>query len=172
MARRVIENPRQMIEFMPAKSFIVRKVHSVRERERERERERVREIQRYREREGERDTERERERERDGSDVTLVIVAPNRNWRWILHFSLPKICTSVSPLLKGAEFPLSIAKNFALFQNSENLFSNTRQGGSKRKVLVAKVAVKLKFQSPTWQRLRNALSVCFWSGYCSIDQLI
>ena len=33
-------------------------------------------------------------------------------------------------------------------QGSKNLLSNTRQGGSKRKVLVAKVAVELKFQSP------------------------
>ena len=33
-------------------------------------------------------------------------------------------------------------------QGSKNLFCNTRQGGSKRKVLFAKVAVKLKFQSP------------------------
>ena len=30
----------------------------------------------------------------------------------------------------------------------EKSFRNTRQGGSERKVLVAKVAVKLKFQSP------------------------
>ena len=33
-------------------------------------------------------------------------------------------------------------------QGSKNLFSITRQGGSKQKVLGAKVAVKLKFQSP------------------------
>ena len=30
----------------------------------------------------------------------------------------------------------------------KNIFSTTRQGGSKQKVLVAKVALKLKFQSP------------------------
>ena len=28
----------------------------------------------------------------------------------ILHFFLPKICTLVSPLLKGAEFTISVAK--------------------------------------------------------------
>ena len=38
-----------------------------------------------------------------------------------------------------------------ILQGSKNLFSITRQGGSKRKVLVAKVAVKLKFQSPNRQ---------------------
>ena len=43
---------------------------------------------------------------------------------------------------------------------------------AKRKVLVAKVAVKLKFQSPNWQMQRNALLVCFWSGYCLIDWFI
>ena len=31
-------------------------------------------------------------------------------WRRVLHFSLPKICTLVSPLLKGAEITLSLAK--------------------------------------------------------------
>ena len=46
-------------------------------------------------------------------------------------------------------------------QGSKNLFSITRQGGSKRKVLVAKVAVWLKFQSPNRQMQRNALLVCF-----------
>ena len=29
---------------------------------------------------------------------------------------MPKICTLVSPLLKGAEFTLSVAKNVALFE--------------------------------------------------------
>ena len=33
-------------------------------------------------------------------------------------------------------------------QGSKNLLSKTRQGGSERKVLVAKVAVKKKLQSP------------------------
>ena len=46
---------------------------------------------------------------------------------------------------------------FCQQQGSKNLFSNTCQGGSKRKVLVAKEAVKLKFQSPNWQIQRNAL---------------
>ena len=45
-------------------------------------------------------------------------------------------------------------------QGSKNLFNNTRQGGSKRKILVAKVAVRLKCQPPNWQRQRNALP-CF-----------
>ena len=37
-------------------------------------------------------------------------------WRRVLRFSLPKFCTSVSHLLKCAEFTLSIAKNVALFE--------------------------------------------------------
>ena len=37
-------------------------------------------------------------------------------WRRVLRLSLPKICTSVSPLLNGAEFTLSVAKNVALFE--------------------------------------------------------
>ena len=44
--------------------------------------------------------------------------------------------------------------------------------GSKRKVLVAKVAVKQKFQPPNWQMQKNALLVCFWSGYCFIGWLV
>ena len=34
----------------------------------------------------------------------------------LLHFSLPKICTLASPLLNGAEFTHSVAKNVALFE--------------------------------------------------------
>ena len=49
----------------------------------------------------------------------------------------------------------------SLYQGSKNLSSNTRQGGSKGKVLVAKVAVKLEFKSPNWQMQRNALLVVF-----------
>ena len=33
-----------------------------------------------------------------------------------MHFFLPKICTLVSPLLNGAEFTLSVAKNVELFE--------------------------------------------------------
>ena len=96
-------------------SYIVREVHSVRERERERERE----IER----------ERERERERDGSDVTIVALKLAMSFALLLaknvHLSIgdefcafpcQKICTSVSPLLNGAEFTLSVAKNVALFE--------------------------------------------------------
>ena len=61
-------------------SYIVREVHSVRERERE--------------------IQRERERERK-TEVTSPL--SRWNWRWVLHFSLPKMCTSV------------LAKSFALF---------------------------------------------------------
>ena len=95
-------------------SYIVREVHSVRERERERERE----IQRER--------EREREREKDGSDVTIVaamsfalLLAKNVHLSIgdeFCAFPCQKICTSVSPLLNGAEFTLSVAKNVALFE--------------------------------------------------------
>ena len=53
--------------------------------------------------ERERDTERERERERE-SDAEVTSPFYRWNWRWVLHFSLPKICTLVSPLLNGAEF--------------------------------------------------------------------
>ena len=73
--------------------------------------------------------ERERDTERDGSDVTIVtlklaisfalFLAKNVHlyWRRVLHFSLPNICTLVSPLLNSAEFTLSIAKNAALFDS-------------------------------------------------------
>ena len=97
-------------------SYIVREVHSVRERERERE------IQR----------ERERKREKDRSDVTIVALKLAMS----LHFSLPKMCTSVlaksfalffaknlhlSPppppsCLDGAEFTLSVAENVVPFE--------------------------------------------------------
>ena len=88
-------------------SYIVREVHSVRER----------------------DTEREREREKDGSDVTIVALKLAMSFALLLaknvHLSIgeefcafpsQKICTSVSPLLNGAEFTLSVAKNVALFE--------------------------------------------------------
>ena len=51
-------------------------------------------------------------------------------------------------------------ESYVIIQGSKNLFSNTCQGGSKWKVLVAKVAVKLKFQSTNRQMQRNALLVC------------
>ena len=71
---------------------------------------------REREREEERDRERERERETDRqtdeSDVILVALKLMKTF----VLSLPKICTLVSPLLNGAEFTLSVAKNIALFE--------------------------------------------------------
>ena len=81
--------------------------------------------------ERERDTERERERERekDGSDVPIVALKLALSFALLLaknvHLSIgdefcaipcQKICTSVSPLLNGAEFTLSVAKNVALFE--------------------------------------------------------
>ena len=94
-------------------SYIVREVHSVRERERERERE----------------TDTEREREKDGSDVTIFALKLAMSFARLLaksvHLSIgdevcafpcQKNCTSVSPLLNGAEFILSVAKNVALFE--------------------------------------------------------
>ena len=92
-------------------SYIVREVHSVRERERERHR------------------EREREREKDGSDVTIVALKLAMSFALLLAknvhlrigeefcaFPCQKICTSVFSLLNGAEFTLSVAKNVALFE--------------------------------------------------------
>ena len=86
-------------------SYIVREVHSVRERERE--------IQ----------------REKDGNDVTIVALKLAMSFALLLaknvHLSIgdefcafpfQKICTSVSPLLIGAEFTLSVAKNVAPFE--------------------------------------------------------
>ena len=87
-------------------SYIVREVHSVRER----------------------DTE--REREKDGSDVTIVALKLAMSFALLLaknvHLSMDgeefcafpcqKNCTSVFPLLNGAEFTLSVAKNVALFE--------------------------------------------------------
>ena len=79
------------------------------------------------ERERERDTE--REREKDGSDVTIVALKLAMSFARLLaknvHLSIgdefcafpcQKICTSVSPLLIGAEFTLSVAKNAAPFE--------------------------------------------------------
>ena len=73
--------------------------------------------------------EREREREKDGSDVTIVALKLAMSFALLLaknvHLSIgeefcafpwQKICTSVSPLLNGAEFALSVAKNVALFE--------------------------------------------------------
>ena len=70
----------------------------------------------------------EREREKDGSDVTIVALKLAMSFALLLaknvHLSIgdefcafpcQKICTSVSPLLIGAEFTLSVAKNVALF---------------------------------------------------------
>ena len=84
---------------------------------------REREIQREKER------EREREREKDGSDVTIVALKLAMSCALLLaknvHLSIgdefcafpcQKICTSVSPLLNGAEFTLSVAKNVGLFE--------------------------------------------------------
>ena len=48
-----------------------------------------------------------------------------------------KIQLGIPPLLTQGLMPWTII----LLQGSKNLFSNTRQGGSKRKGLVAKVAV-------------------------------
>ena len=74
------------------------------------------------ERERERDTQREREKE--GSDITIVALNLAMIFALLLaknvHLSIgdefyafpcQKICTSVSPLLNGAEFTLSVAKN-------------------------------------------------------------
>ena len=84
-----------------------------------REREREREIQ---------SPEREREREKDGSDVTIValnlamsiaLFAKNVHLsigEEFCAFPCQTICTSVSPLLNGAEFTLSVAKYVALFE--------------------------------------------------------
>ena len=83
-------------------SYIVREVRSVRERERERERKR--------------------------SDVTLVALKLAVNFAPFLAkiftlvlaksfaLFLAKNCTLVYPLLKGAEFTRSVAKNVALFE--------------------------------------------------------
>ena len=79
--------------------------------------------------ERERYREREREREKDGSDVTIVALKLAMSFALLLakivHLSIDeefcaipcqKICTSVSPRLKGTEFTLSVAKNIALFE--------------------------------------------------------
>ena len=80
---------------------------------------------------GEREREREREiqREKDGSDVTIVALKLAMSFGLLLaknvHLSIgdefcafpcQKICPSVSPLLIGAEFTLSVAKDVALFE--------------------------------------------------------
>ena len=80
-------------------------------------------------REREREIQREREREKDGSDVTIVALKLAMSFALLLAknvhlsigeefcaFSCQNICTSVFPLLNGAEFTLSVAKNVALFE--------------------------------------------------------
>ena len=94
-------------------SYIVREVHSVRERE----------IQ--------------GEREKDGSDVTIVALKLAMSFALLLtenvHLSIgdefcafpcQKICTSISPPLNCAEFTLSVAKNVALFETVRILRSS------------------------------------------------
>ena len=81
-----------------------------------------------------REREIQREREKDGSDVTIVALKLAMSFARLLaknvHLSIDeefcaipcqKICTSVSPLLNGAEFTLSVAKNVALFETVRNL---------------------------------------------------
>ena len=110
-------------------SYIVREVHSERERERERE------IQ----------------REKDGSDVTIVALKLAMSFALLLaknvHLSIDeefcanpcqKLCTSVSPLLNGAEFTLSVAKTlhfskqFAFFALSNGVIDRGSKQQSKR----------------------------------------
>ena len=116
-------------------NIIVREVHSVRERERER----------YR--------EREREREKDGSDVTIVTLKLAMSFALLLaknvHLSIgdefcafpcQKICTSVFPLLNGAEFTLKFpfpktlhfSKRFAFFALSNGVIDRGSKQQSKR----------------------------------------
>ena len=77
--------------------------------------------------------QREREREKDGSDVTIVALKLAMSFALLLAknvhlrigdefcaFPCQKISTSVSPLLNGAEFTLSVAKNVALFKNGSH----------------------------------------------------
>ena len=87
-------------------------------------------------RERERDTE--REREKDGSDVTIVALKLAMSFAPFLAknvhlcigeefcaFPCQKNCTSVFPLLNGAEFTLSVAKNVALFETVRILLTVT-----------------------------------------------
>ena len=80
-----------------------------------------RERERYRERERERDRRRQwrhhcRAKIGDEFCTSPCQKCAPQYWRRVLRFSLPKFCTSVSHLLKCAEFTLSIAKNVALFE--------------------------------------------------------
>ena len=87
-------------------SYIVRKVCSVRERERERERRKWR--QHGRAKIGDHDDD-------EFCTFPCQKIAPLVLAK-SFALSLPKLCTSVSPLLSGAEFTLSVAKNVALFE--------------------------------------------------------
>ena len=58
----------------------------------------------------EREIQRERERERERERKTEVTSPLSRlNWRWVLHFSLPKMCN----LVLATSFALFLAKKFA-----------------------------------------------------------
>ena len=91
-----------------AQSYIVREVHSVRERDTERERERERERRKWR----------HHCRAKIGAEFYTFPCqkcAPNIGEEFCA-FPCQKICTSVSPLLNSAEVTLSVAKNVAPFE--------------------------------------------------------
>ena len=90
-------------------------------------------------------------REKDGSDVTIVALKLAMSFALLLaknvHLSIDeefcaifcqKICTSVSPLLNGAEFTLSVAKTlhfskqFAFFALSNGVIDRGSKQQSKR----------------------------------------
>ena len=86
-----------------------------------------------RERERERERYREREREKDGSDVTIVALKLAMSFALLLAknvhlsfgdkfcaFPCQKICTSVSPLLIGAEFTLCGCQKRCTFRNGSH----------------------------------------------------
>ena len=102
-------------------------MRSVRERERERERERAGGGGGGGEEEKERDRRKWRHHchAKNGEEFCAVAYLKRWNWRRVLHFSLPKICTLV-----GAEFTLFVVKNAALFTNSSQSSKNSHSSPS------------------------------------------
>ena len=79
-------------------------------------------------------------------------------WRRVLHFSLPKICTLVSPHLNGAELVLSVAKNVALFETVPILRKNSHCQMAWEGIEAAKQTIEFPvaqsfFSSKKWIKL-------------------
>ena len=88
--------------------------------------------------------------------ICTVVLAKN------FALSLPKNCTLVSPLLNGAEFTLSVAKNVALFETVPILlFASVKwrdRGSKHRKKTIEFPTAPSFFSSKKMNQIKGALS--------------